>query len=460
MTEKIPKEWIQTKLEHVINKMCNGLTKRQNKEGKGFTVSRIETISMGRIDYNKVGFVENVSEEVIEKYKLIVGDILFSHINSDFHLGKTAIVNSTRKELLHGMNLLLIRVNRNILIPLFLHYLFNYCRYAGSFIKIAQHAVNQSSLNQAKLKNLDVTLPPLPEQQKIVEKIEELFTKLDAGVEALKKVKEQIKQYRQSVLKSAFEGKLTADWRQRMLNDELRVLNEKENNSKLKNLPELPEGWKWKEFKEVTEIVLGQSPPSSTYNNEGLGLPFFQGKAEFQELYPEIKKWCSSPKKIAEKGDVLISVRAPVGPTNISPAKSCIGRGLAAIKPNEQITSKYILYICRAFKNDIAKESTGTTFKAITGSQLKSFKFPYAKIDEQQKIVEEIEKRFSIADEVEKTVDKSLEQAEKLRQSILKKAFEGKLTEKWREQHPELVSGENSAEKLLEKIKKEKEKLK
>ncbi|MDJ0746498.1 MAG: hypothetical protein QNJ32_24480 [Xenococcaceae cyanobacterium MO_167.B27] len=96
----------------------------------------------------------------------------------------------------------------------------------------------------------------------------------------------------------------------------------------------IPSGWLITQLENFTDIVLGQSPPSSTYNTEKNGLPFFQGKAEFGNLYPTPQKWCDSPKKTANQGDVLISVRAPVGSTNICIEKSCIGRGLAAIIPN------------------------------------------------------------------------------------------------------------------------------
>jgi len=436
MTNKLPKGWVWTRLEEVLKKFESG---GRPKGGVKNIESGIPSIGGehltwdGGFDFTNIRYVPNSFFEKMSKGIIRKGDILI--VKDGATTGKTSIV---REDFAFGKA----AVNEHVFLArpfkevdnLFLFY-YLFSTHGQNYIQKNFKGTAQGGINLTFAKNTFLPLPPLPEQRYIVAKIEELFSDLDAGVEALKKIKEQLKRYRQTVLKYAFEGKLTADWRQRMLNEE-------QENSKLKKLPE---GWVWKEFKEVTEIVLGQSPPSSTYNSKGLGLPFFQGKAEFQELYPDIKKWCTFPKKIAEKGDVLISVRAPVGPTNISPEKSCIGRGLAAIKPNKRIASKYILYVCRAFKNDIAKEATGTTFKAITGSQLKSFKIPYTKIDEQHKIVEEIERRFSIADEVEKVVDQSLKQAERLRQSILKKAFEGKLVP----QDP----SDPPASELLEQIK-------
>ncbi len=88
---------------------------------------------------------------------------------------------------------------------------------------------------------------------------------------------------------------------------------------------------KFEPLSTVAQINMGQSPPSSSYNLAGLGLPFFQGKADFGDLYPKVRVFCTEPLKVAEAGDILISVRAPVGPTNINLEKSCIGRGLAAL---------------------------------------------------------------------------------------------------------------------------------
>ena len=125
-------------------------------------------------------------------------------------------------------------------------------------------------------------------------------------------------------------------------------------------LSELPDGWVQTTLAEISEIILGQSPPSSTYNSDGKGLPFYQGKLEFGETYPTPQKWCTAPKKIAEKGDIFISVRAPVGPTNVCPEKSCVGRGLAAIRGLSGIEPFFILYLMRTYENVLVGKGAGT----------------------------------------------------------------------------------------------------
>ena len=204
------------------------------------------------------------------------------------------------------------------------------------------------------------------------------------------------------------------------------------------DLPHLPNGWNWAELNEFSEIVLGQSPPSSTYNEDHIGLPFYQGKLEFSSVYPTPRKWCSVPKKIAEKGDVLISVRAPVGPTNICPEKSCIGRGLAAIRGMGGIKPFFLLYLIRSVEKTLSKAGTGTTFDAINGDQLKQLRLPLAPLPEQRRIVVHIEELFSRLDAGVEALQRAKAQLRRYRQAVLKAAVEGRLTEEWRKAHPEV----------------------
>lgn len=193
--------------------------------------------------------------------------------------------------------------------------------------------------------------------------------------------------------------------------------------------PSLPRGWRRAALGEACDVILGQSPPSSTYNTEGVGLPFYQGKAEFGDLYPKPVKWCSMPQKVAEPGDVLISVRAPVGPTNLCRERCCIGRGLAAVRPRAGMPSRYLLYFLRHIEGDWEGKATGTTFAAISGKVLKNTLIPLAPLSEQHRIVAHIERCLSAAVTLEGAVDAGVRRSERLRQAILKRAFEEQ--ERW-----------------------------
>lgn len=143
----------------------------------------------------------------------------------------------------------------------------------------------------------------------------------------------------------------------------------------------------FKPLASITKIVAGQSPDSSTYNSTGEGLPFFQGKADFQDMHPTVRMWCTSEKrKEAEPGDILISVRAPVGAVNICNQKSIIGRGLAAIRTSSELDGKYLYYWLKANEQQIDALGTGSTFKAITQDTLKKIEVPVPPLNDQIRI--------------------------------------------------------------------------
>ena len=181
----------------------------------------------------------------------------------------------------------------------------------------------------------------------------------------------------------------------------------------------LPDGWVWSRLGESTAIVLGQSPPSTTYNSVGEGLPFYQGKKDFGETYPTPTQWCSEPKKIAEKDDVLISVRAPVGPTNLCKEESCIGRGLAAIRPLAGVSPFYLLYMMRAFEAELSGKGFGTTFTAITGKDLRRFLAPLPPLAEQKRIVAKVEALLALCDALAAEVAAAEEVRARLLQAVL-----------------------------------------
>lgn len=177
-------------------------------------------------------------------------------------------------------------------------------------------------------------------------------------------------------------------------------------------------------LKDIATIVAGQSPESKYYNTDGEGLPFFQGKADFGALYPKVRTYCARPTKIAEKDDILLSVRAPVGPTNLSPEKVCIGRGLTAIRPGKEVRLKYLLYFFRYYEAQLQRSGTGTTFKAITQNVVKNIEVPVPAIEEQERIVSKIEELFSKLDASVAELQAAKEKLKVYRQTVLYRAFQ------------------------------------
>ena len=137
----------------------------------------------------------------------------------------------------------------------------------------------------------------------------------------------------------------------------------------------------------ICGMKMGQSPDSSSYNENGKGIPFFQGNADFGVIHPTVRVWCDAPTKIAYEGDILISVRAPIGALNIANTECCIGRGLAALTVDETVCDKQYLWYGLASKVDeLNSKGTGSTFKAISKNVLAETEIPLPTIDIQKQI--------------------------------------------------------------------------
>ena len=149
----------------------------------------------------------------------------------------------------------------------------------------------------------------------------------------------------------------------------------------------LPKGWIKRKLSDIAKVKMGQSPPSTTYNQENRGLPFFQGNADFGFIHPNNRVWCDSLIKIANINDILISVRAPVGVINIANVKCCIGRGLSAIEIEKGVNMKYIYFYLNHFSRLFRRFEQGSTFTAINKNDLINFPVILPEqLKEQQKI--------------------------------------------------------------------------
>lgn len=156
--------------------------------------------------------------------------------------------------------------------------------------------------------------------------------------------------------------------------------------------------WTYRKLGEACVLTMGQSPSSESYNKEGKGLPFFQGCSDFGKLNPTVKTFCNAPAKIAEIGDVLMSVRAPIGTLNIANVKCCIGRGLASFRALPNIDNMYLYYFLKHSNNCLQKLGTGSTFKAIGKESLYNFPIPVPPLAIQSRIVSELDLLQSIID--------------------------------------------------------------
>ena len=357
------------------------------------------------------------------------------------------------------------------------------------------------NVNATKLKKIILPIAPLPEQHRIVSKIEELSTKLDAGINELHKAQSQLKRYRQSVLKAAFEGKLTEAWRAEH-QEEIepasilleRILKErrekwetgqleqmkakgkipKEDKWKAKykepivpdmnELPELPEGWKWTKLGHVTDLITkGSSPRWQGFNYVDKGILFLRSQnvgwgglnlsniAYLPETFNKKER-----KSILETGDVLLNlVGASIGRAAIASDElegANMNQAVALIRlVKDGLDNKFLMnyLISPDAQSTIHGKKVDVARANLSLTDVSEFAAPLPPLPEQQAIVTEVESRLSVADEVERIITVELKRAEQLRQSILKKAFSGELV-------PQDLNDE-PASVLLERIKVQKE---
>lgn len=176
----------------------------------------------------------------------------------------------------------------------------------------------------------------------------------------------------------------------------------------------IPEGWKNTHLGNVADLIMGQSPPSSECNESKIGVPFFQGNGEFGDKHPIPKRWIEAPLKVVEAGDVLISVRAPVGEMNIAETRSCIGRGLAGIRATNS-DQDFLYHLVQYTRKSLSKKAQGSTFEAINKDDLFSIAVEMPPLPEQKRIAEVL----GGVDAAIETTKAVIEQTKKVKQGLL-----------------------------------------
>lgn len=183
--------------------------------------------------------------------------------------------------------------------------------------------------------------------------------------------------------------------------------------------------WRVTSLGQVCSVVAGQSPKGSSYNSNGSGLPFYQGKKAFSEKFiGEPTAWTTQVTKEADSGDILMSVRAPVGPINFATQKICIGRGLAAIKSSDAIDSEYLFYAL-LYKQPEIRGNEGAVFASINKKQIESILLPLPPLPEQKRIVAILDEAFAGIDAAISNTEKNLANARELFESVLSSTFSG-----------------------------------
>ena len=417
-------------------------------------------------------------------------DVLFAKITPCMENGKLAVIPPLQYGLGFGSTEFHVSRPHNFIEKKYLFYYFVQTAFRKDAQSNMTGSAGQLRVPTIFFKSVSIPIPPLPEQRAIVAKLEQLFSELDNGIACLKKAQEQLKVYRQTVLKQAFEGELTKAWREQQTRlpsaQELleTIKSDREQAAKLHGkklkpvipftqaelnvLPELPKEWKWVRISDIAQKIqigpFGSQLHSEDYTENGI--PLINPKhIKDQKLFPKVRisidKANSLPQYFLEENDIIVGRRGEMGRTapvlKIHNGWFC-GTGSLYIRLGQSFISKlYSLILSeRRIVDYLEKKSRGTTMANLNSQIINALPIQLISPQEQSQIVQEIETRLSVCDNIESTIRESLEKAEALRQSILKKAFEGKLLSEEELQITRNAPDWKPAEKLLERIRGEK----
>ncbi|MBR6200764.1 MAG: restriction endonuclease subunit S [Spirochaetales bacterium] len=336
-------EWKEYKLKDITSLITKGTT--PSMIGANFTTNGIKFIKSECIlensrllDSSKYTFISMETHERLKRSQIIENDILFSM--AGMFLGKTGIATKDDVPANTNQAVAIIRIIPEKADFKYVYYFLNQ-KALITYINGISGQSAQPNINLQQIGDLNIKLPPLPTQQKIAA----ILSSFDDKIELNNRINDNLEQQAQAIFKSwfvdfePFGGKM-------------------------------PDGWRVGKLSEIAEITMGQSPDGKSYNENGIGTVFYQGRAEFGKRFPTRRLFTTEPKRIAKKFDTLMSVRAPVGDLNIANEDCCIGRGLAAIHSKDNHQS-FVHYTVLALRSQLdVFNGEGTVFGCINRDAL------------------------------------------------------------------------------------------
>ena len=460
---QLPEGWAQTRIGDICDLINGRAFKPTEWTTAGIPIIRIQNLNDPAAEFNYCNF------KVEEKYLVDNGQLLFAWSGTPETSFGAHIWNRGKAVL--NQHIFKVNINENYLNKTFLKHLLN--RNVKEYIGKAHGTAGLAHITKGKFEVSIIFLPPSNEQWRIASKVEELFSFLDAGTESLRKVQAQLKRYRQAVLKYAFEGKLTEEWR-KTHKDQIepawkllgRIRNNKDASQNKKmpllvtdDLAKLPDTWQWVRLGDVADLI--QYGTSEKTNLDKNGIPILRmgniqdGKLDFQNLKYLSKETPGLQAYFLGAGDVLFNRTNSaelVGKTAVYQKKhiaSAFASYLIRVRMikescDPELLSYYInSYFGRNYINSVVSQQVGQA--NVNGTKLSMMPVPLISRQEQEKLRNEIERLISLISETEKIVLQELKQAEFLRQGLLKEAFAGRLVPQDPVDEP--------AEKLLARIK-------
>ncbi len=377
-------EWKNTHLAAVSTKVTDGTHDTPKPTDNGIPYLTAIHVKNGYIDYENCYFLPaEEHKKIYSRCNPEQGDLLMVNIGAG--TANSALVEVNYEFSLK--NVALVKPNRKIISPGFL---------AQTQVMNSPRLRHQSSsggaqpfLSLNEIKKLKLSIPTLPEQKKIAA----FLTAVDERIVQLKRKKTLLTSYKKGVMSRLFAAGGKND-ECGMLNDECQHDETTQHLSlsihhslrfRQENGDPYPD-WQEKKLGEVCKLNMGQSPSSSSYNNSKTGLPLIQGNADIKNRKSSPRIWTSEPTKTCQIGDLIITVRAPVGAIAISIHKACIGRGVASITSNKNTSQLFLYQFLLEYESKWGRIEQGSTFTAVSGSDIKGISIKLPTLPEQTKI--------------------------------------------------------------------------
>lgn len=392
------------KIGKVFSSIRNGATIKQDKMVEGIPITRIETIADGTIDLKRLGY-SAVSDESYKDFYLQEGDILMSHINSVSHLGKVAIFEDRKEKIIHGMNLLCLKVNTEMLFPKYAFYYLKSLQFRSSIKMITKKSVNQASFNISGLKEIEI---PIPESLSDQKQIANILSKVEALIEQRK----QSIALLDELLKSSFLE---------MFGDNI--------TNKMK--------WEKPELKKFGKIITGNTPPRN--NDDNYSSNFVEWiktdniKGERTYITNAVEYLSASGLESArtvESGALLVACIAgsieSVGRAALTDRKVSFNQQINAIQPNDEIVPLFLYWLFKISKKYIQNSASSGMKKMLSKGDFEKIKMIKPPIEIQNQFTQLVEKTEALKTEYRQ----SLQELENLYGSLSQMAFKGELSRK------------------------------
>jgi len=393
-------EWDERRLIDILE-ICDSGTWGEGEANPktGYPVLRSNNIQDWKLDLSVDVAYRKVTQRDVHRYRLANGDIIVTRSSGSAHLiGKCALFDLEPADgiFLFSNFTQRLRPNRAAILP---KYLFFYLRSPQARDAIDRMHTTTSGLRNLRIREYKlqpIPLPPLDEQRRIVACIEELTERIDAARRLRAEAAEEVAAILPSALAEVF-GEAEA------------------------------RGWETRWLSEVADINMGQSPPGSSYNQEGIGLPLVGGASDLGEVYPSASKWTSQPSKTSRPGDIIICVRATIGDLNWADKEYCLGRGVAGLTPKQGIEPGFLFHYLRSQHAELNARGTGSTFKQISKSTLVELPVPLPPLDEQRRIVEYLDAMQAKVEAVRRYQEETQQEIEAMTGAVLEMVFRGEL---------------------------------